>query len=93
MKIEKELLLSFLLMATVFILFSIPATQNLSSNKYLVLFSYLMSIPFIVINIVDINSSSKLNYKYKRMWTFSFIVMPLLAGIVYLFWKRKCIVS
>jgi hypothetical protein len=51
------------------------------------------SLPFMIIGIVEVNDSAFIDKKQKTMWTFGFIALTLITGIIYLLSERKKLLS
>jgi hypothetical protein len=64
-----------------------------NSRSLLFILNWFFSLPFVINGIVEVNDSDYINRKQKTMWTFGFIVGPLLTGLIYLLAERKRIVS
>ncbi len=89
MNTTTKLLLYCTLMACVTIGVCVLLFQNSSNEQNYLALIFFASLPFMVNAIVELNSSTRIDSKEKTMWTFGFIVMPLIIGIAYLISQRK----
>ncbi len=99
MKTNTRLLISFLFMicAQAFIVWMVwklnafPVTGHM--NPFYIYLAQFAALPFIIMAIVDVNSSEYIDKKQKTMWTFGFLVLTLISGILYLVSERKRLVA
>jgi hypothetical protein len=62
-------------------------------DKLLFPLAQLFSLPFIVTAVVELNSSNRIDKKEKTMWTFGFIALTLITGVLYFISERKRVVA
>ena len=90
MKSGTFLKLSFALMivALAFISWLTYNNSDATIMPFLALAQF-FSIPFMVTAIVELNNSDRIDRSEKTMWTFGFIALTLITGILYFISQRK----
>ena len=93
MKPDTALKLSFAFMACVFAFTLWISFNGGVPRDFKWMLNFYCSLPFMVTAIVELNASDRIDRKEKIMWTFGFIAMTLLTGILYFISQRKRVLS
>jgi len=49
----------------------------------------LLTLPYVIIGIIEVKNSKKINNPEKIMWTIGFLFLSLITGLIYLFFGKK----
>lgn len=84
--------ISFLIAITFSILGSFLKIYNNFGADFILIIGLIATLFYIVIGIIEVNNSNKINNSEKVMWTIGFIALNFLAGLLYLISGRKRII-
>lgn len=84
--------ISFLIAITFSLLGSFLKINHNSGADFMIIIGIIATLFYIVIGIIEVNKSNKINNSEKVMWTIGFIALNFLAGLLYLTSGRKRII-
>ncbi|MDE3255556.1 MAG: hypothetical protein KGN97_06215 [Bacteroidota bacterium] len=94
MKINERLLFTLYILGALCVLFGmLGKLQHWQNAPGIMFIGFLISAFFIVLALLEIHQSTKINFQEKIFWTIAMIFFSTLAGIYYLLKKRKDILG
>ena len=90
MKINERLLFTLYILGALCVLFGmLGKLQHWQNAPGIMFIGFLISAFFIVLALLEIHQSTKINFQEKILWTLGFILFNGVAGIYYLLKARK----
>lgn len=84
--------ISFLIAIAFSIFGAFLKINNTSGSEFILVIGIIATLFYIIIGIIEVNKSNKINNSEKVMWTIGFISFNFLAGLLYLTSGRKRII-
>ena len=63
--------------------------MHLGFSVPILIIGMLLTLPYVIIGIIEVKNSKKINNSEKIMWTIGFLFLSLITGLIYLFFGKK----